>query len=276
MPIASVNGVGLYYEESGLGDRTPFVFTGHGRKWWLWQWAYFSEHYRVLTHDRRGTGFSDDPPGDWSVKDFSEDLLGILDHIGVEKAIVAGHSLGAAVACVFGLDHPHRVHALILSGQVYYWDELDNEWVDEMLAGKADLRYQPRSFKWEERGPPTTHPELGSSTIGAYFLKVMSETGKVRSPEQRALNNDRMLRSLRGWDMRPRSDELTKLGARIPVLIMIGGFESQSAIPRAYEWHKAISGSEFVINQGCYHACPRENPGLWNERVKGFLERHGL
>jgi pimeloyl-ACP methyl ester carboxylesterase len=61
MPKVEVNEVDIYYQESGLKDRTPFFLTGHGRKGWMFQDYYFSEHYRVVTHDRRGTGFSDDP-----------------------------------------------------------------------------------------------------------------------------------------------------------------------------------------------------------------------
>ncbi len=276
MPKVEVNGISIYYHESGLEDRTPFFLTGHSRKGWMFQDYYFSEHYRVVTHDRRGTGFSDDPPGDWTVKDYVEDLRGLMDYMGVEKAIVGGSSLGGAISCLFGLDYPDRVHALILNGQVYYWDRFTNEWVDDMIAGTASLRYQPKTFEWEEHGPPTTDRKFGESKLGAAYSEIQREAGSWRTPEQRRLNSTRMLRSLQYWDLRPRAEELRRLGERVPVLVMIGGLESQSAITGAYEWHRAIPNSEYIINQGCHHATPRENPSLWNGRVHGFLKRHGL
>ena len=276
MPKVDINGIGIYYEESGLPDKTPFFLVSHGRKSWMWQFFYFSEYYRVITPDRRGTGFSDDPEGEWTVKDYCDDLLGLMDHLGIEKAIVGGHSLGGAISCLFGLDHPDRVKALIFSGQVYYWDRFTNEWVDDMVAGKTTLEFQPKSFDWEERGPPTTNPDFVQSKIGSYYMQIMREAGAWRSPEQRRNNNNRMLKSLQYWDMRPRAKELKKLGEKVPVLIMYGGLESQSGLPVAYEWSKAIPNSEFIINQGCYHGCPREAPMIWNKRVHDFLKRHNV
>lgn len=276
MPKANLNGVNIYYEVSGTDDKIPFFFTGHGRKSWMWQVAYFSEYYKVITHDRRGTGNSDDPPGDWTVKDFSEDLLALMDHLGVEKAIVGGSSLGGAISVLFAVDHPDRVHAVISNGQVYYWERFINEWSDNNQKGLGKPGHQPRSFEWEEYGPPTTNPEFTNSKWGSCYMKIMREAGSWRTPEQKQRNRVRMSKSLYGWDMRPRADDLHALGLKVPVLIMFGGLESQVGIPLAYEWHKAIPNSEFIINQGCHHACPREDPELWNSRVHGFLKRHGL
>jgi pimeloyl-ACP methyl ester carboxylesterase len=276
LPKVDINGVGIYYDESGLPDKTPFILCSHGRKSWMWQFYYFSEYYRVITPDRRGTGFSDDPEGKWTVKDYCDDLLGLMDHLGIEKAIVGGHSLGGAISCLFGLDHPDRVLALIFSGQCYYWDKLTNEWADERLAGKATLETQPKSFEWDEQGPPTTNPEFAKSPHGAYYLQILREAGKWRTPEQLKKNSINQLKALRGWDMRPRAKDLKRLGEKVPVLIMIGEEESQGGIPLAYEWSKAIPNSEFIINERCYHAAPREDPALWNSRVHGFLKRHGL
>jgi pimeloyl-ACP methyl ester carboxylesterase len=233
-----LNGVDIYYDVSGLDDKIPIFFTGHGRKSWMWQITCFSEYYKVVTHDRRGTGFSDDPPGDWTVKDYVEDVRALMDHLGIEKAIVGGHSLGGAISCLFGLDYPERVLGLIFSGQVYYWNRFVNEWSDQRSRGTRGS-YQPRSFDWEEHGPPTANPEFTSSKLGSYFMKVMREAGSWRTPEQREKNGIRMSKSLRGWDMRPRAEELKALGESVPVLIMFGGFESQVGIPLAYEWHKA-------------------------------------
>jgi pimeloyl-ACP methyl ester carboxylesterase len=276
LPRINVNGVGIYYDTNGLEDNIPLIFTGHGRKGWMWQIQYFSEYYYVITHDRRGTGFSDDPPSEWTIEDYVKDLKGLLDHLGIEKAIVGGSSLGGAVSCLFGLDYPERVLALILNGQVYYWDDLTNKWVEEIIKGEASLEYQPKTFPWQEHGPPTTDPEFIQSPLGSYYLQLMREDGNQRTPEQKRENFTKMLRSLKGWDLRPRSEELKELGERNPVLIMVGGMESQSGITGAYEWHRAIPKSEFIINKKCHHSCPRENPELWNGRVHQFLKRHSL
>ena len=62
----------------------------------------------------------------------------------------------------------------------------------------------------------------------------------------------------------------------MPVLVMVGGNESQKTITLSYEWHQSIPGSEFVILPNTHHGAARENPVGWNAAVHGFLRRHGL
>lgn len=276
MPKIDVNGVGIYYEASGLDDKVPFFLTGHGRKSWMWQTTCLSEYYKVVTHDRRGTGASDDPPGDWTIKDFSEDVIGLMDALSIEKAIVGGHSLGGAISCQLGLDHPERVLALVFSGQGLYFGPMQQQWIDDLASGKAEMGYQPKAFEWEERGPPTADPEIVKTRLGAYFASLRREEGSWRTSEQRKLNTLRMIKSLRNWDLRPRADELKRLGEKVPVLISRGEFESKWGTQAAWEWHKAIPNSRFVIVKGCYHGCPRDDPAQWNRNVLEFLRDNGL
>jgi pimeloyl-ACP methyl ester carboxylesterase len=71
------SGVELYYE--ALGEGTPIVFQAHDHAPWLFfQAPVFSQRYRVLTYDRRGTGRSSSPPGDWTAADLALDLAGFL------------------------------------------------------------------------------------------------------------------------------------------------------------------------------------------------------
>ena len=73
-----------------------------------------------------------------------------------------------------------------------------------------------------------------------------------------------------------RQDKLELVGNTIPILIMEGSHESQIEILAAYELHKRIPNSEFIINMECYHAAPREHPELFNSRVHEWLKRNAL
>jgi pimeloyl-ACP methyl ester carboxylesterase len=62
----------------------------------------------------------------------------------------------------------------------------------------------------------------------------------------------------------------------MPVLVLVGGNESQDTITLSYEWHRMIPGSEFYIMRNTHHGAARENPIGWNNVVHGFLRRQGL
>ena len=62
----------------------------------------------------------------------------------------------------------------------------------------------------------------------------------------------------------------------MPVLVLVGGNESQLTVTLSYEWHTSMPGSEFQILPNTHHGAARENPLGWNVAVHGFLRRHGL
>jgi pimeloyl-ACP methyl ester carboxylesterase len=69
----------------------------------------------VIIHDYRGTGQSSNPSVDYTTKMFCDDLVGLMDYLHAEDAIVVGHSMGGRVAQLLALDHPKKVHKLVLA-----------------------------------------------------------------------------------------------------------------------------------------------------------------
>ena len=69
---------------------------------------------RLIAYDLRGRGESDKPEHGYSLMHHNEDLLGLLDHFGLEKAVLVGHSLGAHIAVRFAATYPERVDRLVL------------------------------------------------------------------------------------------------------------------------------------------------------------------
>jgi len=159
MPRVTVDGdVELYYES--LGEGTPLVFQAHDHTPWLFlQAPVFSQRYRVLAYDRRGTGRSASPAGEWTAADLARDLAGFLDALGIARAIVAGSSLGGVVTAQFALDHPGRALALVIGHTVPYLDDAGRAWVAAQVAdaraGRPVVARQPADAGATE-GPPTT------------------------------------------------------------------------------------------------------------------------
>src|SRR5512140_989978 len=148
MPRVKAGAVELFYES--LGEGTPMVLQAHDHTPWLFAQApVFSQRYRFLTYDRRGTGRSASPSGEWSAADLANDLAGFLDALGIQRAVVGGSRLGGVVTAQFAVDHPGRALALVIGHTVPYVDDEGRRWLEEeianALAGRPAVVRQPRS-----------------------------------------------------------------------------------------------------------------------------------
>jgi 3-oxoadipate enol-lactonase len=262
--------VDLYYES--LGEGTPFVLQGHDHTAWLFgQAPVFSQRYRVLVYDRRGTGRSTSPDGDWSAADLSNDLAHFLDALAIERAIVGGSSLGGVITAQFAVDHPERALALIIGHTVPYLDDVGRAWLERQVAdaraGRPVVTRQPADVEGGEE-PPTTDPAFAASPVGRMI--ATTGTGLGRTPEDIA----RAIAVLRDWDQRPRKADLAKI--RVPTLVIVGEREPRATIRGSREWASWIPGAEFLVLPGAHHAAPREAAPAWNAAVQAFLDRHGL
>ena len=115
--VKAKDGVDIYYEVSGQG--TPFLFLSEtacdGAVWNIYQTPEFSRDHQVITFDYRGTGLSGKLSVKYSTEAFADDAAAVLDHLGIEGAVVCGHSMGGRVAQLLALNHPRKVSKLILA-----------------------------------------------------------------------------------------------------------------------------------------------------------------
>jgi pimeloyl-ACP methyl ester carboxylesterase len=115
--VKAKDGIEIYYEVAGQGQ--PLLFLSEtacdGAVWNLYQIPEFARDHRVVTFDYRGTGLSGKPSIQYSTGMFADDAATVLDHLGLEGAVVCGHSMGGRVAQLLALDHPRKVSKLILA-----------------------------------------------------------------------------------------------------------------------------------------------------------------
>ena len=91
----SANGTNIDYKVEGQGEPLIMISGGIANKSaWRYQTRVFKKFYRVITFDNRGAGKSDKPPGPYTMKMMADDAVGLMDHLGVEKAHVFGHVVG--------------------------------------------------------------------------------------------------------------------------------------------------------------------------------------
>lgn len=117
MAFTTRDGVRLYWKLEGAADRPPLVLLNSiGTDMGLWDRAvpHLLPAFRLLRIDTRGHGASDAPDGDYSLALLAGDVAAILEDAGIDRAAVAGVSLGGMTAMQLALDHPARVSALAL------------------------------------------------------------------------------------------------------------------------------------------------------------------
>jgi pimeloyl-ACP methyl ester carboxylesterase len=123
---ADVNGISLAYRETGSGYPLLLIngFASTMDTWNPPVLAALAAHFRVIIFDNRGTGYSATSDTPFSIRLFAEDSVALMDSLGVARAHVLGHSMGACIAQELALAHPERVDHLILAASTCGGDRM--------------------------------------------------------------------------------------------------------------------------------------------------------
>lgn len=157
MPTFASNGFSTYYEDTGSGD--PMVFIcglSADLQVWRFQVPELSKTHRVITYDNRGAGRTDAPDEPYTIAQMADDLAALLGHLNVERATIAGWSMGGVIAQTLALAHPQRVGRLLLLGSFVapdgYLNAAISNWVnvrrsnsnyEQVVRHVARLVYSP-------------------------------------------------------------------------------------------------------------------------------------
>ncbi len=141
MPVVDVAGGRIAYDETGkdTGEGEAVLFVsglGGMAGFWAAQVEAFSPSFRVLTLDQRGIGRSEGAPP-YSVAQWANDVLALLDHAGAGRVHLVGHSTGGVIAQFFAVAHPERVRTLALGGT---WLVPDRRFRDQFAFRKEVLQ----------------------------------------------------------------------------------------------------------------------------------------
>jgi pimeloyl-ACP methyl ester carboxylesterase len=157
MAEAQLNGISIHYEDSGSG---PCVFFTHGyaaagAMWEPQRKALNDAGYRLVTWDMRGHAETDSPddPAQYSESLTIADMAGLMDALGIQKAVVGGLSLGGYMSLAFQLVHPDRAQALVLcdTGPGYRSEEPRAKW--NRMAEKSALNFEEKGLDAAGRSP---------------------------------------------------------------------------------------------------------------------------
>ena len=261
--MTSLTPRGTAYESFGNGSRVIALVHGVGlnRHSWQWQGPALSISHRVITFDLHGHGDSSVPPRAPSLSLFSEQLVELLDHLGIATASVFGFSLGGMIARRFAMDHADRLEALGILHSAHARDKAAHDAIQTRVVQAAQdgpaATVEAALSRWFTDGFRQSHPQI----MDEVRRWILANRKDVYAPIYEVL-----------------VDGVTELVApsppiAVPTLVMTGDedYGNSPAMSRAIA--AEIPGSELVILPGLRHMALAEAPELFNASLLSFMSR---
>lgn len=255
-----INGISLAYDDRGRGLSLLLI---HGfplsRGMWAPQIEALSGEFRIIAPDLRGFGESDAPPPPYSMSLFADDMIGLLDHLGIDRAVVCGMSMGGYVLMNMLDRYPERVKAACFMVTRGGADDAAGKERRLTLAGEVLAK--------------------GTQIVSDAFSKVLfsARAGEGRmelAGEVCRLMAQSSPQGLAGGllAMRERPDFTPRLaGVKVPALVI--GAEFDQAIPPQESRLLAenLPDARLVIVPDAGHMAGMENPVVVNRELYRFL-----
>jgi aminoacrylate hydrolase len=251
---------GLWYESYGTGPPVMLLsgLSGVARGWSA-QIEPLSRHFRVVAHDHRGTGASGAQTGDVSVEAMAEDVVALMDALGIEHAHLLGHSTGGAMALVLALHRPERVARVVVSST---WAAPAPGFLGGFEARLQALRLHGKAAYLRMAAEMTFGAEWMNANRAAIEAKIARD---LAEPPDEALLARRIAAICR-FDI---ARALPKIA--VPLLAIYAGDDNVVPWQATRAVADAVPGTRVEVFQSGGHALPILQAADYAKRVVGFL-----
>jgi len=237
---APINGITVHYAIWGDGSPLILLHGGLGNmEYFGGQVPELAKQYRVIAMDSRGHGQSTRNADPYSYGLMAKDVIGLMDHLKIDKASIVGWSDGGIIGLDIAMNYPDRLDRLFAFG------------ANTNVAGlKPNIDKDPTFSKYIE--------------IAGQDYERLSKTPKDY--------NDFVAAISQMWATQPdyKPEQLAKITA--PVAIADGEHDEAIRQEHDVEMAKAIPGAKLVILPGVSHFAMLQNPQLFNQAVLEFLK----
>jgi pimeloyl-ACP methyl ester carboxylesterase len=265
MPQVEVDGLTINYDVQGEGAPLLLIpYTSADHACYAFQLPAYTEHFSCIALDLPGSGESDKPAGPYSTEAYADQVAAFLGAVGVERAHVAGVSLGAAVGIHLAARHPGRVRSLSLHSGWHASDDYLKIVVEQ----------------W--RTLASTLPTVADVVIQGIFPWCFTPEMYIERPEF----VDALVSFVRGRPAQPPAAFLAQTDAvlahdasaalgeiDVPTLITFGARDLVCSTRFAQPLKDGIAGSELVVFDDLSHAGLHEDPDTFNRETLDFLLR---
>lgn len=254
---------GLYYETHGAPDAPPLILSsglGGSAQYWTPNIAALADHFHVIAYDHRGTGRSDRAlPDVVTVDDLANDIIALMDALGIARAHLIGHAAGGVAGLALALKAPERLDTLVV---INGWAKADPHFLRCFEARlnllrhagvEAFLRAQP-IFLY-----PANWISEHSPALDAELAHQLADFPGVAPMEKR-------IAALAAFDI---SDRLDTFETPMLALAAADDMLVPPSCSRALADH--IATCKLVTMERGGHACNVTDPATFNRLVLEFL-----
>lgn len=261
MPHANINGASLYYAEQGTGPAILFHhgYTGSHDSWDVVAPAFAAKGYRAIVMDCRGAGDSEHTADGYSIEQYADDVIGMADHLGLDRFIYVGHSMGGVIGMELGIRYASRLEKLVLVAPA------PADGVDVSVPGAAAQRERglalrrarDRETLLRERLATTARPNPG--TIAAAVDRALSVSDGHYNDSWDALVTSR------------RGDRLEEI--MVPTLLVAGAADGL-LLANLRDYPRLGNATIHVLSR-VSHGIHQEDPDTFITVLGDFLD-HGV
>jgi pimeloyl-ACP methyl ester carboxylesterase len=265
MPYQTVNGIRVYYEEHGEGDRLILINgLAFPMDLWFLQLRELSKHFRVIAFDNRGIGLSGQPNEPYTIVQMASDTAELMHALGIGKAHVAGLSMGGFIAQELALGYPEMVDRLILiatgtggSGLTILTRAFWAKMVDELKGLKPAEIYRKDISLMAAPDFMLKHPDLLEESIAIRLRKIQPLYAFLR--QQAAAGS---------FDSNDRVQRITQ-----STLVILGNMDPIFPIVLADDFVRKLPCARLIVYENCGHAILLEKAEQLNQDILEFLGR---
>lgn len=270
-----INGINVHYKQLGGGEPVMILLHGFGASVFSWRevMAPLANSGTVIAFDRPAFGLTQRPmPGEWQGQNpYSPEaqvalVIGLMDVLEIDQAILIGNSAGGTVALSTALAHPQRVTGLVLVDAAVYSGGGAPAWILPLF----------RLPQYERIGQLISRSLLqnGDRLIETAWHDPARISADVLDGYRKPLKANNWDRSL--WELTKASGE-SNLADRLaeltlPVLVVSGDDDRIVPTDQSVRLAEEISGARLVVFTACGHVPQEECPDQFLQAVKPFIE----
>ncbi|GGM96323.1 alpha/beta hydrolase [Lentzea pudingi] len=257
MSTANVNGITVGYDDEGTGEVLVLVH-GHpfDRTMWRPQVEHFSaKGWRVIAADLRGYGETTVVPGITPLDVFAADVAALLDHLGVERFVLGGLSMGGQIVMQCVQAFPERLKGVILA-DTFAQAETEEGRLDRNAMADRLLREGMSGYATEVKWKMVARHNPEAAEFVAGLMHAAPPQGAAAA--------------LRGRAERPDHTE-TLATITVPTLVIVGSEDEFTPVKDAEYMSERVPGSTLVVVDGAAHMPNLERPEVFNRAVEELL-----